>query len=135
MGSFHRNICLMQEFLKVPFFVLHFSYYKLMAFLMMLPVMLLSMLMILLSFLCVMRHLICGNNQNWHLNMNLIYKTLYLYISTLWPFLEYCCHVWTGAHSCYLELLDQLQKQICRTVDPSLATSLELLAHRENVAS
>ena len=38
---------------------------------------------------------------------------------------EYCCHVWTGAPSCYLELLDKLQKQICRTVGPSLATSLE----------
>ena len=46
-----------------------------------------------------------------------------------------CCHVWTGAPSCYLELLEKLQKQICRTVGPSLAASLEHLAHRENVAS
>ena len=37
--------------------------------------------------------------------------------------------------SCYLELLDQLQKRICKTVDSSLATSLELLADRLNVAS
>ena len=28
------------------------------------------------------------------------------------------------APSCYLELLDKLQKQICRTAGPSLATSL-----------
>ena len=34
-----------------------------------------------------------------------------------------------------LELLDKLQKRICRTVDPSLATSLQPLAHRQNVAS
>ena len=60
---------------------------------------------------------------------------LYLYKSTLWPCMEYCCHVRAGAPSCYLELLDKLQKWICRTVGPSLAASLEPLAHRQNVAS
>ena len=49
--------------------------------------------------------------------------------------MEYCCHVWGGAPSSYLELLDKLQKWICRTVVPSLAASLEPLAHRQNVAS
>ena len=49
--------------------------------------------------------------------------------------MEYCCHVWAGAPSCYLELLDKLQKRICRTVGPSLATALEPLAHHRNVAS
>ena len=37
--------------------------------------------------------------------------------------------------SCYLELLDKLQKRICRTVSSSLATSLEPLPHPQNVAS
>ena len=41
---------------------------------------------------------------------------LYLYKSTIQPCIEYCCHVWAGAPSCYLELLDKLQKRICRTV-------------------
>ena len=54
---------------------------------------------------------------------------LYLYKSTIRPCMEYCCHVWAGAPSCYLELLDKLQKQICRTVGPSLTSSLEPLAH------
>ena len=36
---------------------------------------------------------------------------------------------------CYLELLDKLQKRICRTIGLSLAASLELLAHGRNVAS
>ena len=45
------------------------------------------------------------------------------------------CHVWAGAPSCYLEFLDKIQKRICRTVGPSLAASLETLAHRRNVAS
>ena len=47
-----------------------------MTFLMMLSVILLSML-ILLSIRSVIRHLICGNNLNWLLNLNLIYKTLW----------------------------------------------------------
>ena len=60
---------------------------------------------------------------------------LYLYESTIRPCMEYCCHVWTGAPSCYLRLLDKLQKRICRTVGPSLATSIEPLAHHWNVAN
>ena len=55
---------------------------------------------------------------------------LYLYKSTIHPCMEYCCHVWAGAPSCYLELLDKLQKRICRTVGPSLAASLKPLPHR-----
>ena len=34
---------------------------------------------------------------------------LYLYKSTVQPFMEYCCHVWASAPSCYLDLLDKLQ--------------------------
>ena len=49
--------------------------------------------------------------------------------------MEYCCQVWTGAPSCYLELFDKLQKGICRIVGLSLAASLEPLAHHPNVAS
>ena len=60
---------------------------------------------------------------------------LYLYKSTIRPCIEYCCHVWAGAPSCYLELLDKLQKWICRTIGPLLASSLEPLAHRRNVIS
>ena len=62
MGSLHKNIELMLEFLKAPYLVLHFSYYTLMTSLMMLSVILLSMLMKKLSILSVIRHLIFGNN-------------------------------------------------------------------------
>ena len=85
MGSLYKNILLMLDFLKAPNLVLHFSYYALMTFLMMLSVILLSMLMMLLSILSVIRHLICDNNLNWLLNLNLIYETL-----------------WTGARSGFL---------------------------------
>ena len=60
---------------------------------------------------------------------------LYLYKSNICPWMEYCCHIWAGAPSCYLELLHKLQKRICSTVTPSLAASLEPLAHLQNVAS
>ena len=73
--SLHKNIQLMREFLKAPFLVLRFSYYTLMSFLMMLSVILPSILMILISILSLIGHLICGNNFNWLLNLNLIYET------------------------------------------------------------
>ena len=75
MASLLKNI-------QDPFLVLHFSYYTLMTFQMILSVMLLSILMILLSVLNVIKHLIFGSNLNWFLNLNLIYETL-----------------WTGARS------------------------------------
>ena len=43
---------------------------------------------------------------------------LYLCKSTMRPCMEYCCYVWAGAPSYYLELLDRLQKRICRIVRP-----------------
>ena len=60
---------------------------------------------------------------------------LHLHKSARNPFIEYCCHIWAGAPICYLELLRKLQKRLYRTVGPSLATSLEPLAHHLNVAS
>ena len=195
MKSLRKNIQLMLDFLKAPFIVLHFSCYTLVIFLTMLSVILLSMPMMLHSVLSVIRHLICGNNLNWLLNLNLIYKTLCTEVrssllisvlgkrswfrltslrtmvllvwklmvlffrknhilrccswpslldwiggsyiisiaktaskkigplicsmkflspevalckSTLCPCMEYCCHVWADAPSCYLELLDNL---------------------------
>ena len=53
----------------------------------------------------------------------------------LMPCMEYSCHVWAGAPSCYLELLDKLQKWICGTVGLSQAASLEPLVHRQSVAN
>ena len=60
---------------------------------------------------------------------------LYLYKSTLRPYMECCCHVWAVTLSSYSEMLDKLQKRICRTVVPSLTASLEPLDHGRNIAS
>ena len=51
------------------------------------------------------------------------------------PCMEYCCLIWAGAPSWYLKLLNKLEKQICRSVGPSLAASPEPLSHCWNVAS
>ena len=72
MGSLHKSIQLMLELLKGLLLALHFPYYILRTFLMMLSVLLPSMLMMIL-----LRHLICGNNLNGLLNLNLIYETLW----------------------------------------------------------
>ena len=54
---------------------------------------------------------------------------LYLYKSTIHPWMEYCCHIWAANPSCDLVLLDKLQKWMFSTVGPSLATSHKPLAH------
>ena len=59
---------------------------------------------------------------------------LYLYKFTIWPCTGYCCPVSTGARSYYFEMLDKLQKRICRTLGPSLSASFVPLAYRRNVA-
>ena len=69
-------------------------------------------------------------------SMKFIYPevALYPYGSTTSSCMEYCCDVWAGALSCYLELLDKQQKWIFKTVGHSLAVSLEPLAHCRNLA-
>ena len=109
MGSLSKNIEVKLEFLKSPFLVLHFSYYTLMIFLMMLSVILLSMLMIVLFTLSVIGHLICGNRKNWLLNLNLIYETL-----------------WTGVGSGFLVSVLEKLTPFCLT---SLIFSRQLLIH------
>ena len=54
---------------------------------------------------------------------------LYLHKSTTSPCMEYWCYVQVGAPSCYLNMLDKLQKPVCRTIGPIIASSLESLAH------
>ena len=60
--------------------------------------------------------------------------SLYLCKSIVRPRMKYCCHVSADALSCYFDMLDKLQKRVCRIVGPTLVTSLELLVHRRNVA-
>ena len=99
MGSLHKNSQVMLEFFKGSFLVLHFSYYTIMTFLMILSVILMmSMLMILLATLNVISYLTCGNNQNWRLNLNLTYETL-----------------WTGVGSGLLISVVEKLKQFCET--------------------
>ena len=60
---------------------------------------------------------------------------LYLYKSTIRPCIEYCCHVWSGAGKCYLNLLDKLQRHICKAIGPEVSASLQSLTHHRDAAS
>ena len=60
---------------------------------------------------------------------------LYLYKATIRPCMEYCCHVWAGASSTSLSLLDKVQKRVANLIGPSLSTKLQPLSHRRNVVS
>ena len=64
MGSLHKNIQLMLGFPKALLLVLHFFYYTLMTFQMMICVynIAIYMLIILPSTLSLIRHLVCDNN-------------------------------------------------------------------------
>ena len=44
--------------------------------------------------------------------------------------MEYCCHAWASAPSCYLKLLDKLKNRNACTVGLLIASSLEPLGHR-----
>ena len=54
---------------------------------------------------------------------------LYFHKSIIQSCLEYCCHIRTGAPTCHLDMLDKLQKLICRTAGPSLIACLEPLTY------
>ena len=60
---------------------------------------------------------------------------LHLYKSLIRPHMEYCCHLWAGASSDALSLLDRIQKRVVNIVGPTLATSLQPLSIRRDVAS
>ena len=63
---------------------------------------------------------------------------LYLHKSTIRPCIKSMHETLLScarAPSCYLELLDKLQKWICRIVGPSLASSLKPFAHLWNEAN
>lgn len=62
----------------------------------------------------------------------LLFEVSDLYKSTISHCMEYNHHVWGGAASCYLDMLDKLQKQECMTVSPSVAPSLEPLVLLKN---
>ena len=55
---------------------------------------------------------------------------LYLCKSIIRHCLKYCCHVWDGALTRCLDMLDKLQKRLNTTVFPILAVSPQLLVHR-----
>ena len=60
---------------------------------------------------------------------------LYLYKATIRPCMEYCCHIWAGASTNSLKLLDRIQRRVVSLIGPNLSLKLHSLSHRRNVAS
>lgn len=52
----------------------------------------------------------------------------------LWSCIKWCCHVWARAASCYLDILDKLNKGVCESGGPTFAAFPESLIHFRNVA-
>ena len=53
---------------------------------------------------------------------------IYLSKSTIQLCMGYSCSAWAGASNCYLDMLDKLQKQVCRTAGLSFAILTPWLA-------
>ena len=83
-GSLCKDIQLILEFVKAPFLALQFSYYTSTTF------------YDTALYLDVIRHLICGNKENWLLNLNLIHKTLWTKAGSG------CWFCWFSKHICKL---------------------------------
>ena len=39
-------------------------------------------------------------------NLIMNHESRFVKSNLVWPCIEYCCHVWAGGPSCYMELLD-----------------------------
>ncbi len=60
---------------------------------------------------------------------------LLLYEAQIRPLMEYCCHVWAGAPSSSLKILDRIQARAIRLIDDDIITScLKSLYHRRAVS-
>ena len=57
------------------------------------------------------------------------------YKSTISPCMEYCCHIWPGDPSYFLNMVDKLQKRVCSSVGSTLAAFLKPLTHCKNEPS
>ena len=133
MGSLHKNIQLMLEFPKSPFLVLQFSYYTLMAFVMMLSLIMLSALN------KGGGSYIISNTKTDSKKIGALIRSMNFVYPEVAINLPYG-HAWNTVVmsdwcSWNLELLNKPQNRICTTVGPSLAAFLEPLVHCRNVAS
>ena len=60
---------------------------------------------------------------------------LYLHKSIIRAYVDYFCYVWSGASNYLLNMLDKLQRQVCKTVGPAFVNFLKPVAYRQSVAS
>jgi hypothetical protein len=61
------------------------------------------------------------------------YQLKTLYVSSIRPCMEYCCHIWGGSSSCHI--LDRFQSKAFRLISSPLIDPIPSLSHRRDVAS
>ena len=61
--------------------------------------------------------------------------TLHVCKSTISSSMEHCCNIRAGVHRYYSDMLDKMQKWVCRTVGFSFASFLESMSHGWKVAN
>ena len=64
--------------------------------------------------------------------VSIVEVALCLYKSNIEPCMEYCYNGCTGVPNCSFNILDKIQKWVCKTVHPTLVASLKPLAHLQN---
>lgn len=57
------------------------------------------------------------------------------YWYTIGPCIQYRYHIWPRSHTIHFELLNKFQRRVSNTIDIDLKSWLELLSHRNHVAS
>ena len=127
MGSLQKSTHSMFQFLKAPYLVLDF--------------LMNTSIYVVFSTISVIKHLIWQqldqqDTLDWDrkrlVDFNAPKTELVLFD---WSNNSGVTDVGSHATSCYLDVLDKLQKRICRSFGPSFAPTLKSLAHRRNVVS
>ena len=75
---------------------------------------------------------ISKNSDSWFIVLSFfLLMLIYLYKSNIPHYMECCCYIWFGVPNCYLDMLNKSWKWVIRVAGPTLAASLNLLAHRQ----
>ena len=57
--------------------------------------------------------------------MNFLSSEVAIYfLATFWPSMGYCYHAWADVPNYYLDMLNKLEKQVCKAGDSTLTTPL-----------
>ena len=67
--------------------------------------------------------------------MKFLYSDADLFKSAKLSCMEYYSHAWAVTHNCSLDMINMLQKQVCRAAGSTTAASFELLPTCQNIVN